>query len=87
MIRAVLATVSILIWGTLLVGAQNSEPVAEWRFDETSGQVAHDAISGTDDTIVGLFKRAPGVSGNGLRFDGLRQMILKFYWPAAGPTT
>ena len=75
--RAVPGTIAILIYGTLLTAAQNSGPVAEWRFDETSGQVANDLVSGTDDTIGGIFKRVPGVSGNGLRFDGESTVIVR----------
>jgi len=37
--------------------AQSARPVAEWHFDESSGQVAHDSVSGVDDGIGGLFCR------------------------------
>ena len=76
MMRAALATMSVLLWGTLLLG-QSSSPVAEWHFDESSGQVARDAATGADDTIGGLFKHVPGVSGNGLRFDGESTVIVR----------
>lgn len=77
MMRAVIATISILICCAQWVGAQGSGPVAEWGFDEASGQIAHDAVSGADDTIGGVFKHVPGVSGNGLRFDGESTVILR----------
>lgn len=57
--------------------AQQRAPVAEWSFNESSGTVAHESISGTDDIIVGLFKHVPGVSGNGLRFDGDTTVITR----------
>jgi Concanavalin A-like lectin/glucanases superfamily len=57
--------------------AQSNGPVAEWSFNESSGQVAHDSINGTDDAIGGLFKHVAGVSGNGLRFDGETTVIVR----------
>ncbi len=59
--------------------AQSGRPVAQWSFDESSGQVAHDSISGTDDAIGGLFKHVKGVSGNGLRFDGESTIITRAF--------
>ena len=35
--------------------AQSTGPVAQWSFNEGSGQVAHDSVSGTDDAIGGIF--------------------------------
>ncbi len=59
--------------GTL---AQKSTPVAEWSFNERSGEVARESVSRADDAIIGLFKHVPGVSGNGLRFDGETTVII-----------
>lgn len=67
----------LVIWISTFALAQGSGPVAEWTFSESSGQVAHDAISGIDDPITGLFKRVNGVSGNGLRFDGETTAIVR----------
>jgi hypothetical protein len=77
--RVVLAAVSLLICIPTFVLAQSNGPVAGWSFNETSGQVAHDSVSGTDDAISGLFKRVNGVSGNGLRFDGESTVITRGY--------
>jgi len=77
--RVVLAAVSLLICVPPFVFAQVNGPVAEWSFNETSGQVAHDSVSGTDDAIDGLFRRVNGVSGNGLRFDGESTVITRGY--------
>jgi hypothetical protein len=88
--HAVSVTVWLLTWIPTLVFAQSSGPIAQWSFDETSGQFAHDSISGNDDTIVGLFKHVPGISGNGLRFDGETTVITRAYKnvppPIAGVT-
>jgi len=59
--------------------AQTNGPVASWSFDEASGQVAHDSVSGADDAIGGLFKWVKGASGNGLRFDGESTVITRSY--------
>ncbi|MGA8153610.1 MAG: LamG domain-containing protein [Terriglobales bacterium] len=77
--RFVLAAAWLLICIPTFVLAQSSRPVAEWSFNETSGQVAHDSVSGVDDAIGGLFERVNGVSGNGLRFDGETTMITRGY--------
>src|SRR5579864_1515299 len=77
--RVVLAAVSLLPLIPTFVLAQDSGPAAEWSFNETSGQIAHDSVSGADDAIGGLFKRVNGVSGNGLRFDGETTVITRGY--------
>ncbi len=77
--RVVLVAICSLICVPTLVLAQSSRPVAEWSFNESSGQVAHDSVSGNDDAIGGLFKRVSGVSGNGLRFDGESTVITRGY--------
>ena len=77
--RAVLASASILFCFPALLQAESKGPVAQWLFNETSGAVAHDSISGADDAILGVFKRVNGVSGNGLRFDGESTAIIRGY--------
>ena len=72
-------TVPLLIFIPTYVCAQTNSPVAEWSFNETSGRVAHDSVSGTDDAIGGLFHWVSGVSGNGLRFDGESTIITRSY--------
>jgi len=67
---AVLAVASLLLVLPSFAGAQSIGPVAQWSFNEGSGQVAHDSVSGTDDAIGGIFKWVNGVLGGGLRFDG-----------------
>ena len=68
--QVALIAVWFLICIPTFVLAQSNSPGAEWSFNEISGQVARDSVSGTDDAIGGLFSRVSGVSGNGLRFDG-----------------
>jgi Concanavalin A-like lectin/glucanases superfamily len=73
------ALLSLLIFLPAFVVAQSSGPIAQWSFNETGGQVAHDSVSGADDAIGGLFKHVNGVSGNGLRFDGETTVIVRGY--------
>jgi Concanavalin A-like lectin/glucanases superfamily len=75
--RRVLLAATFLFWMPHFALAQSARPVAEWHFDESSGQVAHDSVSGVDDGIGGLFKWVPGVSGNGLRLDGESTVIVR----------
>lgn len=77
--RVVLAGVLLLVCVPICLHAQSRGPVAQWSFDEGSGQVAHDSVSGTDDGIGGLFKRVNGVSGKALRFDGESTVITRGY--------
>ena len=77
--RVVLALVGLLTGFAPYALAQASGLVAEWSFNETSGQVAHDSVGDTDDAIGGLFKWVKGVSGNGLRFDGESTVITRGY--------
>jgi len=44
-------------------------PRAHWRFDEGSGEIAHDSISSSDAAINGA-EWAAGVTGTALYFDG-----------------
>jgi len=74
--RMVLAVWLLMCIPTLLL-AQNKGPVAGWSFNESSGQVARDSVSGMDDVISGLFKHVAGVSGNGLRFDGETTVVTR----------
>ena len=50
--------------------AQAGTALAHWAFNEADGDIAHDSIHHADGRITGVYKRVPGVSGNGLRFDG-----------------
>ena len=77
--RVVLAAVCFLLCVSTSMLAQGNGPAAEWSFNETSGQVARDSVSGTDDAIGGLFNRVTGASGNGLRFDGESTVIIRGY--------
>jgi|SRR5579872_6634946 len=71
-----LAAVWLLICSSTFALAQRG-PVAEWTFDEGTGQFAHDSVSGLDDNIGGSFKHVAGVSGKGLRFDGESTVITR----------
>jgi hypothetical protein len=65
-----------LILSALSYG-QTHQPVAEWKFDETDGTVAHDSVSGDDDAITGNFKHVDGITAHGLRFDGTSTVVTR----------
>ena len=50
--------------------AQEQGPAAKWAFDEGSGTVTRESVSGSQDKIEGFYKFVPGVSGTALRLDG-----------------
>jgi hypothetical protein len=69
--------VCLLICMSELVCAQTTGLVAAWSFDESSGPIAHDSVSGANDTVTGLFKHVNGVSGQGLQFDGETTALIR----------
>jgi len=75
-LTAILAFFLFLLLAAASSG-QTSKPVAEWSFDETSGAVAHDSVSGEDDAITGMFRHVDGVTGHGLRFDGTSTAVIR----------
>jgi hypothetical protein len=71
------ALVSLLAT-TLLAGvasAQNSTPVAWWKFNEAKGSFAVDSASGHRDRIVNRFQWVDGVSEGALKFDGFTTVV------------
>lgn len=50
--------------------AQNDGLVAHWSFDQTSGDVAQDSVTGIADKVEGYANYVPGIVGTALRFDG-----------------
>ena len=57
--------------------AQDAGPVARWSFDNATGPAVHDAVNGVEDKVGGFYKYVPGVSGNGLRFDGYTTSVVR----------
>lgn len=51
--------------------------VAWWKFDEEKQSRTFEAVSQTDDKIIGYSKYVTGVSGTGLRFDGYTTGVLR----------
>jgi hypothetical protein len=69
---AIMAT----IWSIALPFASASEIRGRWLLDEASGVTAHD-VSGNDNhgTLVNGASWAPGVTGFGVEFDGVNDLI------------
>src|SRR6202035_5352995 len=53
----------------------NDDVVAWWKFDEGSGNIATDSVTGRNDSILNHHAWAKGVSGTGLKFDGFTTLI------------
>jgi hypothetical protein len=62
---------------TTLAIAQQSAPVAQWKFDQRSGAQTSDAVSGIEDSVAGYFAYTDGVSGSALRFDGYTTTVTR----------
>ena len=55
----------------------SADLVAHWRFDETSGSIAHDTSgNGHDGTIDGTPNWVPGQVGGAMRFDGSSYVVI-----------
>ncbi|HWF91890.1 MAG TPA: LamG domain-containing protein [Terriglobales bacterium] len=70
---AILITMTMLLSGSLF--AQNNAPVAWWKFNEGSGDVARDDASGVSDNILNHHQWVKGVSETGLKFDGFTTLV------------
>ena len=55
--------------------AQNSAPIAWWKFNEGSGDIARDEVSGVNDRILNHHQWIKGVSETGLKFDGFTTLV------------
>lgn len=68
-----LAAATIL---TISAFSQSSDGVvAWWKFDEGSGNIATDSVTGRNDNILNHHAWSKGVSGTGLKFDGFTTLI------------
>ncbi|WP_343249477.1 LamG-like jellyroll fold domain-containing protein [Diplocloster hominis] len=67
------------LMGNVIIPAQTKVtfgPLREFKFEEESGKTAVDSTYGRDGAIAGdTVERKPGVSGNGLSFDGRNNYV------------
>ena len=76
-----------LIMSLVLTNAAKADLVAHWRFDETSGTIAHDASgNGHDGTITGNPKWGAGKIGGALEFDGTENVVELGAFDVVGPS-
>jgi hypothetical protein len=76
LLRGISRTLVPLLLAGLAAG-QQSTPVAQWQFNQSSGAQTKDIISGLEDSVAGYYAYAPGVSGNALRFDGYTTSVVR----------
>jgi len=76
LVLRILVKIFLLLLAGLATG-QQSGPVAQWAFDETSGAQTRDTVSGVEDSVTGYFAYSGGVSGSALRFDGYTTSITR----------
>jgi concanavalin A-like lectin/glucanase superfamily protein len=55
--------------------AQNDGLVAWWKFNEGTGNIVADSVSGQHDALLNHYQWAKGVSEGGLKFDGFTTVI------------
>ena len=75
-----------LILSLVLTSTARADLVAHWRFDETSGTIAHDASgNGHDGTITGDPKWGAGKIGGALEFNGTGDVVELGAFDVVGP--
>jgi hypothetical protein len=75
-----------LILPLVLTNTARADLVAHWRFDETSGIIAHDASgNGHDGTIIGDPKWGAGKIGGALEFNGTGDVVDLGAFDVVGP--
>ena len=76
----------VLILSLVLTSTARADLVAHWRFDETSGTIAHDASgNGHDGTITGDPKWGGGKIGGALEFNGTGDVVELGAFDVVGP--
>ncbi|MHC4242943.1 MAG: LamG domain-containing protein [Planctomycetota bacterium] len=87
MCRKLIAVISyFLILSLVLTSTSKADLVAHWRFDETSGTIAHDASgNGHDGTITGEPRWGAGKIGGALEFDGTDNVVELGAFDVVGP--
>jgi len=75
-----LITISFLCFSTLLIFAPQAKatsppPVGYWRFDEGSGDVAHDSSGNGNDGTIYTATWTTGKVGNALHFNGVNSWV------------
>ena len=55
--------------------AQSDGVVASWKFDEGTGNIATESVSGGHDAILNHHRWVTGVHGSALKFDGFTTLI------------
>ncbi|MHC4430994.1 MAG: LamG domain-containing protein, partial [Planctomycetota bacterium] len=74
--RLICSTSFVVLLASLLGSSASAELVAHWKFDEGSGNIAHDASgNGNDGTFVGNPQWSIGKIGGALEFNGSSDYI------------
>jgi hypothetical protein len=68
-----ISIIAIISFYTLAVNAQ--DPAASWDFSGINNRTTTELIASVGDTVEGYTYEAPGVKGNGIRFDGFTSCI------------
>ncbi len=74
-LRKVILSLMATIFSGAVASAQNAGLVAWWKFDEGSGSLAEDSVSGHRDSIINHHKWVKGVAEGGLKFDGFTTVV------------
>ena len=84
--KVIILVFFVLVPGLVLTSVAKADLVGLWRFDETSGTIAHDASgNGHDGTLVGDPKWGPGKIGGALEFDGTDDVVDLGAFDVVGP--
>ncbi|MFZ2146317.1 MAG: LamG-like jellyroll fold domain-containing protein [Sedimentisphaerales bacterium] len=85
--KVIILVFFVLLPGLVLTSKANADLVGLWRFDETSGTIAHDVSgNGNDGTLVGNPQWVAGKIGGALEFNGTDSMVDIPYSPDMTPS-
>jgi hypothetical protein len=73
--KAALLFVAAMVLVSSAIAQQNDGLVAWWKFDEGSGNVVSDSVSGHRDNTLNHYRWVKGILGPGLKFDGFTTVL------------
>ncbi len=70
----IMAVLGLLVLCGSALAADGNEPIAHWKFDETSGTIAYDSAGDNNGTVYGAIWTAGQIDG-ALSFDGVNDYV------------
>ena len=72
-----ISLISLALLTSLIVSGQEKKALMHWGFEKIENRNLIESAGSIKDTIEGNFNQAPGIAGNGLRFDGFTTCLIR----------